>query len=317
MRLDEARVLVTGGTGFLGRHVCDALRNAGAVAVPVGSAHADLRDEPQVAGLLDRTRPDAVVHLAAVVGGIGANQREPGRFFHDNMLMGVHLLEACRQQRVEKVVLVGTACSYPGDAPVPTTEDQLWHGFPEPTNAPYGLAKRALVVQGQAYRAQYGCNIVSVIPTNLYGPGDNLDLDSGHVIPNLVRRFSEAHAAGAAEVTLWGDGTPTRDFLYVGDAAAGCVAALRRYDGEEPVNLATGHETSIAELAELVRRRIGFGGSITWDAARPNGQERRCLDSSRAQGALGWRPEVALEEGLDRTVRWFRSLSAHVPAVAR
>jgi GDP-L-fucose synthase len=306
MNLTNARVLVTGGTGFLGQHVGTALREDGAEAVLVGRGDGDLCDAVAVASLLRRTAPTAVVHLAAVVGGIGANRREPGRFFYENMLMGLNVIEACRQMSIEKLLVVGTACSYPGDAPIPTSEDHLWDGFPEKTNAPYGIAKRALVTQAQAYRAQYHSNIVVAIPTNLYGPGDNFDLDSGHVIPNLIRRFSEAVAQKSDCVTLWGDGSPTRDFLYVTDAARGCARALATCDDGDPLNLSSGVELSIASLASTIANLTGYEGSIAWDTAMPNGQQRRQLDATRTTARIGWRPQVSLEEGLANTVDWYR-----------
>jgi GDP-L-fucose synthase len=302
MDLSRQRVLVTGGTGFLGRHLTRELAAAGAEVVGVGRADGDLRQATAIRGLLERVAPDAVVHLAAVVGGIGANRRRPGRFFYDNAIMGIELLEACRLREVAKVLVVGTACSYPGEAPTPTRESQLWDGYPEPTNAPYGLAKRMLLVQAQAYRQEYGTNIVYLIPTNLYGPGDNFDLDTGHVIPGLIRRFQEARDAGRPEVVLWGDGSPTRDFLHVTDGARACRLALARYDGAEPVNVSSGSEISIRDLADLLAGLTGFTGAIRWDTSQPNGQARRRLDPARAGDALGFTPAVALEDGLRQLV---------------
>lgn len=304
MQLEGRRVLVTGGTGFLGRHVVDEFEVSGVDVVGVGRADGDLRRTSEISDLLRRTRPDAVVHLAAVVGGIGANRQHPGRFFYDNAVMGIELLEACRQQGVDKVLVVGTACSYPGTAPTPTRESQLWDGYPEDTNAPYGLAKRMLLVQAQAYRQEYGSDIIYLIPTNLYGPGDNFDLDTGHVIPGLIRRFQEARDAGLREVTLWGDGSPTRDFLHVRDAARACRLALAGYDGAEPVNVSSGSEISIRELADVLAGLIGYSGVIGWDRSQPNGQARRRLDPGRAQEAFGFSPSIRLETGLRELVAW-------------
>jgi len=310
VELGGARVLVTGGTGFLGRHVGKALEAEGALPQLVGRADGDLTDPDETKALLKSARPDAVVHLAATVGGIGANRSRPAEFFFDNLLMGAHLIDQVHRQGVPRLLLVGTACSYPGTAPVATTESSLWEGYPEPTNAPYGIAKRVLFVQADAYRSQYGTDIVSVIPTNLFGPGDNVDLASGHVIPNLIRRFFDAIDTGSDEVVLWGDGSPTRDFLFVDDAARGCVMALASYDEPTPINLSSGLETSIAELANLISTMTGFGGSISWDTSMPNGQERRQLDAGRANELLGWTTKVPLEEGLAETIAWYQTTRA-------
>ncbi len=245
-----------------------------------------------------------VVHLAAVVGGIGANRENPGSFFYDNLTMGTLLLEHARRAGVEKFVACGTICSYPKHTPVPFREESLWEGYPEETNAPYGLAKKMLLVQAQAYRRQYGTNAIYLMPTNLYGPGDNFGPD-GHVIPMLVARYLEAQERGLQEVVAWGDGSPTREFLYVADGAEGIVAATERFDGEEPVNLGSGREVSIKELTELVARETGFRGRISWDTSKPNGQPRRCLDTSRAADLFGWRAQTGFEEGLRETVRWY------------
>ncbi len=310
MDLARTRILVLGGTGFLGRSVSERLTEEGAHVVSVGRSDADLCDAVATRELITRTDPTAVVHLAALVGGIGANRREPGRFFYANMMMGLNVLETCRILAIEKLLMVGTACSYPGDAPVPTCESDLWSGFPESTNAPYGIAKRALVLQAQAYREQYGSNFISVIPTNLYGPRDNFSLESGHVIPNLVRRLSEAVANGERRVVLWGDGTPTRDFLHVDDAARGCVLALAHYDEAGPVNLSSGVETSISSLATAVASEVGFTGDIEWDVNMPNGQQRRRLDSQFAYDQFGWRASVPFESGLRETIAWYRHVIA-------
>ncbi len=304
MELNGSRVLVTGGSGFLGRYVVSDLVSAGVDAVSVGRADGDLRRAAVVSDLLERNRPDAVVHLAAVVGGIGANRRHPGRFFYDNAVMGIELLEACRRQRVAKVLVVGTACAYPGTTATPTRESQLWDGYPEDTNAAYGLAKRMLLVQAQAYRQEYGSNIVYLIPTNLYGPGDNFDLDAGHVIPGLIRRFREARDGGRSEVTLWGDGSPTRDFLHVRDAARACRLALARYDGAEPVNVSSGSEISIRALADVLAGLVGYAGAVHWDRSLPNGQARRRLDPGRAREAFGFSATTTLETGLRDLVEW-------------
>jgi GDP-L-fucose synthase len=303
--LADARIVVTGGAGFLGRYVVDALRARGARRIVVPrSADYDLRTEAAVARLVDDHRPEVLIHLAAVVGGIGANRENPGSFFYDNLTMGTLLLEHARRSGVAKFVACGTICSYPKHTPVPFRESSLWDGYPEETNAPYGLAKKMLLVQAQAYRRQYGTNAIYLMPTNLYGPGDNFGPD-GHVIPMLVARYLDARERGLAAVEAWGDGSPTREFLYVADAAEGIVAATERYDGEEPVNLGSGREVSIKDLTELVARETGFGGSITWDPSKPNGQPRRCLDTSRAAAAFGWRARTPFEEGLRETVRWY------------
>jgi GDP-L-fucose synthase len=307
MDLQGATVAVTGGTGFLGQHVCDELARAGAKVEPVGRARFDLRRRPEIDAMLAETRPDAVVHLAAVVGGIGANRAHPGRFLYENAVMGLELLEACRVAGVAKTVIAGTVCAYPEHTPVPFREDHLWDGYPEATNAPYGLAKKLLLAQAQAYRAEYGMNAVYLLPVNLYGPGDNFDPETSHVIPAMIRKFADARAAGAPTVTLWGDGTPTREFLYVEDAARAFRLALERYDGPEPINLGSGEEISIRDLAGRVARITGFGGEVRWDPDRPNGQPRRRLDTARAEALLGFTAEVGLEEGIARTVAWFGS----------
>lgn len=299
------RVMVTGGGGFLGRRIVAALEARGAEPLVVRSAAYDLTDPGRVRTAIADLRPDAVVHAAAVVGGIGANRRHPGRFFYENAVMGIHLLEEARRAGVGKVVIVGTVCSYPKYTPVPFREADLWNGYPEETNAPYGLAKKMLLVQAQAYRVEYGFNAVCVIPTNLYGPGDNFDLETGHVIPALIRKCVEAKEAGAETVTLWGTGSASREFLYVDDAAAGIVLALERYDEADPINLGSAREITIRDLAELVRSITGFGGRFVWDASYPDGQPRRAVDGGRARDLLGWEPKVGLEAGLTRTVEWY------------
>jgi len=304
------RVLVTGGGGFLGRAILKGLRErgAGAVAAP-RSAEVDLRDRAAIRRCLAGTKPDLVVHAAAVVGGIGANRAHPGRFFYENAVMGIDLIEEARRAGVAKLVCLGTICAYPKHTPVPFREEELWNGYPEETNAPYGLAKKMLLVQLQAYRAEYGFDGIFLLPVNLYGPHDNFDLETSHVIPAMIRRFEEAKAAGEAPVTLWGDGSPTREFLYVEDAAEGILAAAERYDGGEPVNLGSGEEIAVRDLAALVARETGYAGAIRWDPSKPNGQPRRRLDVSRAERLFGWRATTPLVEGLKRTVAWYRGSS--------
>jgi GDP-L-fucose synthase len=311
MDLQDAKIVVTGGTGFLGRHVGDELERAGARVELVGRARYDLRRRSEAERMLADTRPDAVVHLAAVVGGIGANRAHPGRFLYENAVMGLELLEACRVAAVAKTVVAGTVCAYPKHTPVPFREEHLWDGYPEETNAPYGLAKKLLLAQAQAYRSEYGTNAVYLLPVNLYGPGDNFDLETSHVIPAMVRRFAEARAAGRAEVTLWGDGSPTREFLYVEDAARAFRLALERYDGPEPVNLGSGEEVAVKDLAAMVAQATGYQGEVLWDATRPNGQPRRRLDTGRARELLGFEAEVGLAQGIARTVAWFGRQAPH------
>jgi GDP-L-fucose synthase len=302
------RVLVTGGAGFLGRPVVERVRAAGAAEVIVPrSAEHDLREATAIDRLLAEARPEVVLHLAAVVGGIGANRDHPGSFFYDNAVMGIELMERSRRAGVERFVAVGTVCAYPKHAPTPFREDDLWEGYPEETNAPYGLAKKMLLVQAQAYRQEYGFDAVYVLPVNLYGPGDNVDPATSHVIPALIRRFEEARLAGAPAVTLWGTGTPTREFVYVEDAARAIVLATERLEGSEPVNIGSGEEIAIAELAALIARLVGYEGRIAWDTTKPDGQPRRRLDVSRARERLGFEAEIGLEEGLRRTIDWYRS----------
>ena len=297
------KALVTGGSGFLGSHVVERLEAEGhEVAVP-RSAEYDLTREEDAARLFRDTEPGIVFHLAAVAGGIGANRAEPGRFWHANLLMGTHVLEQCRLAAVRKLVLLGTICSYPKHTPAPFREEDLWNGYPEETNAPYGVAKKAVLVGAQAYREQYGTNTVFLLPANLYGPGDNFHETNAHVIPDLIRKMS----GQTDEVVLWGDGSPTREFLYVDDCVEGLVLAAERYDGPEPVNLGTGVETSIRETAELVAEVVGFRGEIVWDTSMPNGQPRRRLDASRAAELFGFRAQVPLREGIARTVDWYRA----------
>ena len=308
MDLRDKRVCVTGGAGFLGSHVVDVLRGRGCseVFVPRRLEY-DLTTFAGTERMMVEARPQVVFHLAAVVGGIGANRANPGQFFYENAMMGLHVVEAARRHGVEKVVVAGTICSYPKMTPVPFREEELWNGYPEETNAPYGIAKKALLVMCQAYRAQYGLNAVFLMPVNLYGPRDSFDLQNCHVIPALVRKFVEASGAGAGEIECWGDGTPTREFLYVEDAAEGLVLAAERYDGAAPVNLGSGWEVSIKELAEGIAEVVGFTGRLRWDVSQPNGQPRRRLDVGRARSAFGFEAQVRLGEGLRRTVAWYRA----------
>jgi len=318
--LAQAGVLVTGGNGFLGRHVLAELqdRGAGAIFAP-RSAEYDLRDRDAIVACLQRYAPDVVIHLAAVVGGIGANRANPGRFFYDNAIMGIELMEQSRVAGVRKFVQIGTVCAYPKHTPVPFLEDDIWCGYPEETNAPYGLAKKMLLVQAQAYRQQYGFNAVYLIPVNLYGPADNFDPESSHVIPALIRKFVEARERGDERVIAWGTGVASREFLYVEDAARGIVLATERYDGAEPVNLGAGREITIRDLAETIARLCDYRGEIVWDAGQPDGQPRRMLDTSRAKESFGFEAQTDFEAGLRRTIDWY--LANHpaevLPAGAR
>lgn len=306
--LSEATIIVTGGAGFLGFHVVEQLRARGAQHIVIPrSREFDLTDAPAVARLFAEIKPDLVVHLAAQVGGIEANRRRPGTFFHDNMAMGLHVLEQARRAHVAKVVVAGTICAYPKFTPVPFREDDLWNGYPEETNAPYGIAKKAILVMAQAYRAEFGSNFVMVFPVNLYGPRDNFDLQDSHVIPAMVRKFVDADLAQAPSVTLWGDGTPTREFLYVEDAAEGIVLAAERYDEAEPVNLGAGFEISMKDLAHKIQHAVGYRGIIEWDASRPNGQPRRRLDVSRAKEKFGFEAKTSFDAGIDKTIAWYRA----------
>jgi len=300
-------VLVTGGGGFLGSHLVDRLRAAGHDPFVARRADYDLTSWDDAARLFADARPELVFHLAAEVGGIGANRANPGRYWYANLLMGAHVLEQCRLHGVGKLVVAGTVCAYPKHTPVPFREEELWNGYPEETNAPYGVAKKAVLVGAQAYREQYGLRTAYLLPANLYGPRDNFDLETSHVIPALIRKMVEADG----EVVLWGDGTPTREFLYVGDAAEAFALAAERYDGPEPVNVGTGAEISIRELAETIAALTGFEGAIVWDGSMPNGQPRRRLDASRAERAFGFRARTTLREGLERTIAWYREQAVH------
>ena len=301
--------MVTGGAGFLGSRLVALLRERDLDPFVVRSADFDLTEPADAERLFAETRPDLVFHLAAEVGGIGANRANPGRFWYANLVMGTNVLEQSRRAGVKKLVLVGTICSYPKLTPTPFREDDLWNGYPEETNAPYGVAKKALLVGAQAYREQYGLNSIYLLPVNLYGPGDNADLHASHVIPALIRKMIEAQERGEDEVVLWGDGSPTREFLYVEDCAEALVIAAERYAGDEPVNIGTGQEIAIRDLAALVAETTGFEGEIVWDASKPNGQPRRQLDVSRAEELFGFRAKTPLREGLERTVAWYRSVA--------
>lgn len=303
----DRRVCVTGGAGFLGSFVTEELRRRGAreVFVPKFTDY-DLVQPDAVIQMLEDACPDVIIHLAAHVGGIGANREHPAEFFYDNLMMGVQLMHQAWQRGVQKFVAIGTVCAYPKFTPIPFKEENLWDGYPEETNAPYGLAKKMLLVMAQAYRQQYGFNAVYLLPVNLYGPGDNFDLNSSHVIPAMIRKVLEAQESGQEEVVLWGDGSPTREFLYVGDAAKGIVNAAEHYNGPEPVNLGSGKEISIKNLAELIGRLTGFEGRFVWDTSKPNGQPRRALDTSRAEKYFGFRAQTEFEEGLRRTIEWYQ-----------
>lgn len=311
------RICVTGGEGFLGRRVVARLREHDCADVfIVRRSEYDLVRSGDVERLYRDARPQVLIHLAAVVGGIGANQHNPARFFYENLLMGVQLIEAARHWDLEKFVQTGTICSYPKFTPVPFKEEDLWCGYPEETNAPYGVAKKALLVQGQAYRDQYGLNAIYLMPVNLYGPGDNFSPQSSHVVPALIKKFTEAVECGAPFVEVWGTGRATREFLYVDDAAEGIVLAAERYDGREPVNLGTGGEISIRELAELIAAEIGFEGEIVWDHSKPDGQPRRAVDTSRAAETFGFRARTEFADGLRRTISWYREARAAELVVA-
>ncbi len=298
--------LVTGGGGFLGSHLVEKLQARGEDVVVPRRSEYDLTLWGDAERLFADTKPDRVFHLAAEVGGIGANRANPGRYWYANLMMGAHVLELARLQGLAKVVVAGTVCAYPKFTPVPFLEENLWDGYPEETNAPYGVAKKSVLVGGQAYREQYGLNTVFLLPANLYGPRDNFDLDTSHVIPALVRKMLE----GTDEVVLWGDGSPTREFLYVDDAAEAFMLAGDAYDGSEPVNIGTGVETSIRELAETIADLTGFDGEIVWDTSMPNGQPRRSLDASKAERLFGFRAQTALRDGLAETIAWYRARSA-------
>jgi len=302
------RIIVTGGAGFLGSHVMEKLRERGCSNLRVADrTDYDLRNRSEIERLFREFPPEIVIHLAAAVGGIGANQACPGSLFYDNAIMGIELIEQCRKAAAEKLVLLGTVCAYAKFTPVPFKEEDLWNGYPEETNAPYGLAKKMLLVQSQAYRQQYGFNSIYLLPVNLYGPGDNFDPRTSHVIPALMRKCVEALKKGEKEIVCWGggDGSATREFLYVDDCAEAILLASERYNGSEPVNVGAGFEISIRDLANKIAELVGFRGQIVWDTSRPNGQPRRCLDTTRAEEKFGFRATVSLEEGLRRTLEWY------------
>lgn len=306
MDLASKRIVVTGGSGFLGRHVVGRLKAEGCSHVFVPrSRDFDLTCEADIRRLYRAERPEVVLHLAALVGGIAANQKRPGTFAYKNLIMGAQLIEQARLAGVERFLMIGTICSYPKFTPVPFKESDLWQGYPEETNAPYGLAKKMLMVQLQAYHQEFAFHGLNLLLVNLYGPGDNFDLETSHVIPALIRKFADAKEKGKSEVTVWGTGKPTREFLYVEDAARALVLALRGYDSPEPVNVGSGQEISIAGLAHLVARKLGYSGAIRFDPARPDGQPRRCLDTTKAAELFGFKAEVSLEDGLEKTVAWY------------
>jgi len=316
VQLNGKRVVVTGGHGFVGQRVVARLRERGAEVFVPRSAEYDLRTDMGITRMMADARPQAIVHLAAVVGGIGANQANPGRYFYDNAMMGIQLIEQARLAQVEKFVAIGTICAYPKSPPVPFREDDLWNGYPEETNAPYGLAKKMMLVQCQAYRQQYGFSGIYLLPVNLYGPGDNFDLDSSHVIPAMIRKFETARTAGASAVTLWGTGSASREFLYVDDCADAILLATERYDGAMPVNLGSGMEISVRDLASRIASHVGFDGAIAWDTSRPDGQPRRCLNTERAAAEFGFRAQVDFDEGLRRTIAWWRTQQSAIPTMA-
>jgi GDP-L-fucose synthase len=309
LELTKKRITVTGGAGFLGSYIVDQLRAEGChnIFVPRRREY-DLTDAAAVRSMFERQAPQIVIHCAAVVGGIGANQANPGSFFYENAIMGIQLIEAARRYGTEKTVVLGTICSYPKFTPAPFHEADLWNGYPEETNAPYGIAKKALAVQCQAYRQQYGMNAIYLLPVNLYGPRDNFDIETSHVIPALIRKCVEAVEQGKSDVACWGDGSPTREFLYVEDAARGIIAATKHYDEPDPVNLGSGQEVTIRRLMDSIATITGFNGRIVWDSARPNGQPRRLLDVSRAQKNFGFSATTDLQTGLRRTIEWYLSL---------
>ena len=304
------RTLVTGGGGFLGTHVVARLQAEGIDPIVARRRQYDLTRWDDTERLFADAKPELVLHLAAEVGGIGANRDNPGRYWYSNLMMGAHVVEQSRLHGVDKLLVLGTVCAYPKFAPVPFSEDDLWNGYPEETNAPYGIAKKTLLVGAQGYREQYGLNAIFLLPVNLYGPRDNFHPTNAHVIPDLIRKMSDAQARGEREVVLWGDGSPTREFLYVDDAAEGIVLASLRYDGPEPVNLGTGEEISIKELAELIGEATGFEGQIVWDTTKPNGQPRRKLDTTRAKELFGFEAQTPFREGIARTVAWYREHAA-------
>ena len=310
--LATKRICVTGGAGFLGTHLIRRLKEHGAreIFVPQYPEY-DFVREADIIRMIDTVKPDIIIHLAAKVGGIGANREKPGEFFYDNLMMGVQLIHQAWLKGVEKFVAIGTICAYPKFTPIPFKEEDLWNGYPEETNAPYGLAKKMLLVQSQAYREQYGYNSIFLLPVNLYGPGDNFNPASSHVIPALIRKYLEAKEQGANEIIAWGDGTPTREFIYVEDAAEGITLATERYNSSEPVNIGSSFEISIKDLTETIARLTGFTGTTRWDTTKPNGQPRRKLDTTRAREAFGFEAKIDFEEGLKRTIAWYANERAN------
>jgi GDP-L-fucose synthase len=304
---EQRRVCVTGGAGFLGSYVVEKLkaRNAGEIYIPLIEDY-DLVQKDSILRMLEKAKPDILIHLAANVGGIGANRAHPAEFFYDNLMMGAQLIHESWKAGVEKFVAIGTVCAYPKFTSVPFKEEDLWNGYPEETNAPYGLAKKMMLVQSEAYRAQYGFNSLFLIPVNLYGPRDNFNLETSHVIPALIRKCIEAQERGDPSIVVWGDGSPTREFLYVEDAAEGILLATEHYQLSDPVNLGSGYEISIHDLAELIAELTGFEGDLVWDVTKPNGQPRRALDTTKAEERFGFKAQMPLEEGLKRTVEWYR-----------
>jgi GDP-L-fucose synthase len=315
--LRNKRICVTGGAGFLGSFLVETLRKRGCseVFVPRRRDY-DLTTASGIERLIDHAQPQVLFHLAAVVGGIGANRKNPGLFFYENAIMGIQLIEYARRFGIEKTIIAGTICAYPKFTPVPFREETLWDGYPEETNAPYGIAKKALLVQCQSYREQYGLNAIYLLPVNLYGPRDNFDLESSHVIPALIRKCLEAKQGGEHQLVCWGDGSPTREFLYVSDAAEGLVLAAERYDGPEPVNLGSGEEIAIRDLVTLIARLCDYEGQIVWDHSKPNGQPRRKLDTARAANFFGFRSKTTLNEGLSTTIKWYQNQMAMVSSQA-
>jgi GDP-L-fucose synthase len=304
----DQSVMVTGGAGFLGSFLVEKLRAAGCqnIFVPLIEEY-DLRNRQDIRRAMEFSRPDLIIHLAAVVGGIGANRMHPGKYFYDNLIMGVELIEAARIHGIEKFVALGTICAYPKFTPVPFREEDLWNGYPEETNAPYGLAKKMLLVQSQSYREEYGFNSIFLLPVNLYGPRDHFDLETSHVIPALIRKCLEATERGDLEITCWGDGSATREFLFVEDCAEGILLAAERYNESQPVNLGAGFEISIRDLVRKIAALTGFSGKICWDASKPNGQPRRMLDTSRAERLFGFKASTSLDDGIKKTIEWYRT----------
>lgn len=306
MNLSKKRIVVTGGAGFLGRWVVEGLkkRQVREVFIPRSKDY-DLREKANIERLFKEAKPDVIIHLAAVVGGIGANRKHPGKFFYDNAIMGIQLMEACRIHGIEKLVNIGTICMYPKYAQTPFKESEIWNGYPEETNAPYGIAKKMLLVQAQSYREEYGLNAITLLPTNLYGPGDSFDLENSHVIPALIKKCVDAKEAKAPEIILWGDGSPSREFLYVEDAAEGILLATEQYDGREPINLGVNQEIQIKDLAQLIAQLVEYPGKIVWDTSQPNGQPRRKVDATLAKKYFNFNPQTPLKIGLKKAIEWY------------